>query len=60
MKTKSFLPYLLSLFVFMGIALAYFSPVLKGEKILQSDIQQFRGMAKEIQDYRARYDEEAY
>ena len=60
MKTKSFLPYLLSLFVFMGIALAYFSPVLKGEKILQSDIQQFRGMAKEIQDYRAKYDKEPY
>ena len=36
----------------MIASIVYFHPVLKGQKISQSDITQFNGMAKEIVDYR--------
>lgn len=57
---KKFLPHLVALFVFSLAALAYFSPVLSGEKLFQSDIQQFIGMAKEINDFRADNQEEPF
>tara|TARA_B100000795_G_scaffold67949_1_gene46927 strand:+ start:1281 stop:3662 length:2382 start_codon:yes stop_codon:yes gene_type:complete len=41
-------------------AVIYFHPILNGKKIQQSDITQFRGMAKEIQDYRAQNNAEPY
>ena len=46
--------------VFIIVALGYFSPVLRGDKLFQSDIQQFRGMSKEIKDFRAANDKEPY
>ncbi len=57
---KKILPYLGVVAVFVVVSLVYFSPVLKGQKLFQNDIQQFRGMAKEIQDFRAEYGEEPY
>ena len=57
---KQIVPYLIAIAVFVFVALAYFSPVLKGEKLFQSDIQQFRGMSKEIVDFRAKNGEEPY
>jgi hypothetical protein len=60
MKIKKLIPYLIVLLVFAGVALAFFSPVLKGEKLFQSDIQQFRGMSKEIKDFRVKHGEEPY
>ena len=57
---KQIVPYLIAIAVFAFVALAYFSPVLKGEKLFQSDIQQFRGMSKEIVDFRAKNGEEPY
>ncbi len=60
MKIKKIAPYLIAIVVFAVVALLYFSPVLKGEKLFQSDIQQFRGMSKEIVDYREAYGEEPY
>lgn len=44
----------------MIASLLYFHPVLKGQKIAQSDITQFSGMAKEIKDYRADKNKEPY
>ncbi|MBT8211409.1 MAG: hypothetical protein KJP14_12855, partial [Eudoraea sp.] len=41
-------------------ALAYFHPVLQGKAIRQSDIQQYIGMSKEQNDFRAEFDEEPY
>ncbi|MEA1787466.1 YfhO family protein [Arenibacter sp. GZD96] len=47
--------------VFFGLAaLAYFHPVLQGKVILQSDIEQFTGMAKEQIDFRIKTGEEPY
>ncbi len=45
-------PYLIAIIFFMVITLIYFSPILEGKKIKQSDIVHFKGMSKEIVDYR--------
>ncbi|MDT7827065.1 YfhO family protein [Pricia sp. S334] len=45
---------------FVIAALAYFSPVLQGKVIEQSDIIQFTGMAKEQVDFRKKTGEEPY
>lgn len=55
MKTPSFrslAPYLAAIVVFILITFAYFSPLLEGKQILQSDIVNHKGMSKEIVDYR--------
>ena len=49
---KKFLPHLLVLVGFVIVSLFYFSPVLEGKKIFQSDIVQYIGMAKEQNDFR--------
>ena len=38
---------------FLVILFLYFSPVIKGEVLLQGDIVQYKGMSKEVTDYRA-------
>ena len=42
------------------ISLTYFSPVLQGKKIFQSDIVQYTGMAKQQNDFRKSTGEETY
>ncbi|NVO18748.1 MAG: YfhO family protein [Bacteroidetes bacterium] len=51
---KKYLPYLVAIAVFVVIILAYFNPVLEGKKMKQSDITNWKGMSKEIADYRAK------
>jgi len=60
MNLKFFSPHLVSLLVFIIAALLYFHPVLKGEKLSQSDITQHIGMAKEVNDYRTTTGSEPY
>ncbi len=55
---KQYLPYLLAIAIFVGITLAYFNPLLEGKKMKQSDITNWKGMSKEIVDYRAKTGEE--
>jgi hypothetical protein len=57
---KKFLPHLLVLVGFVIVSLFYFSPVLEGKKIFQSDIVQYIGMAKEQNDFRDQTGEEPY
>ena len=56
MDTKNLLrksgPYILAIVLFMVISVIYFSPVLEGKKLQSSDGAQFKGMSKEIVDYR--------
>jgi len=59
MKNK-YIPFVIAIVVFIIASLAYFSPVLEGKKIFQSDIAQFRGMSKEIVEYRNEKKEEPY
>ena len=57
---KKILPHLIILVGFIIISLAYFSPVLKGKQIFQSDIMQHNGMAKQQRDFRSQTGEETY
>lgn len=57
---KKFLPHVLVILGFICVSLAYFSPVLSGKALLQSDIVQYTGMAKEQIDFRANFNEEPY
>ncbi len=45
-------PHLLAVLIFLALTMAYFSPMLQGEMLKQHDISQFRGMSKEISDFR--------
>ena len=60
MKIKQLAPYLIAIVIFVIASITYFNPVLKGQKIKQSDITQFKGMSKEIADYRIEKGEEPY
>ena len=60
MKSKKLLPYIIAIAIFIFASLTYFYPVLKGQKIAQSDITQFRGMVKEINNFRADKNTEPY
>ncbi|MFT4803056.1 MAG: hypothetical protein ACI9YE_000245 [Psychroserpens sp.] len=57
---KKFLPHLLVLVGFVVISLAYFSPVLQGKKIYQSDIMHYIGMAEQQKEFKATTGEETY
>lgn len=57
---RKFLPHILVVIGFAVVALLYFSPVLSGKKIYQSDIVQYLGMAKEQIDFREATGEEPY
>lgn len=57
---KEYLPHLVVLLLFVIASLAYFSPVLQGKKIFQSDIVQYTGMAKQQNDFREATGEETY
>lgn len=56
---KKATPYLVAVIVFLTITLVYFSPLLEGKKLKQHDIAMFKGMSKEISDFREDTGEEA-
>jgi hypothetical protein len=60
MRIKQLAPYLIAIVIFVIASITYFHPVLTGQKIKQSDITQFKGMSKEIVDYRAEKGTEPY
>ena len=60
MNFKQIIPHIVSLSLFVVVALMYFNPVLNGKKISQSDITQHIGMAKEVNDFRKATGEEPY
>ncbi len=55
---RQIVPYLAAIIIFLGITLIYFSPLLEGKKLKQHDIAMFKGMSKEIVDFRAKTGEE--
>lgn len=57
MKFTKYLPYAGAIVVFIIASLLYFNPVLGGKQIKQSDITQYRGMAKEMMDFRKQNNE---
>lgn len=56
---KSILPVVTGIVIFIVLTFGYFTPLMKGKTIVQSDMVQNRGMAKETNDYREKYNEEA-
>ena len=54
------IPYIIALAIFLLASIVYFHPVLDGKKLHQSDITQFTGMVKEINDFRADNNSEPY
>ncbi|RNC86311.1 MAG: hypothetical protein ED556_08435 [Winogradskyella sp.] len=60
LNLKRVLPHLLVLIGFVVLSLAYFSPVLQGKKIFQSDIMHYKGMAKQQIDFAKAEGEETY
>jgi hypothetical protein len=59
-KWKELLPYLIAILCFYLVTLVYFSPILEGKRLEQSDIKNSIGASKEIMDHREKYGEEPY
>lgn len=57
---KRLVPHILVLIGFVLLSLAYFSPVLQGKKIFQSDIMHYIGMAQQQKDFAKAEGEETY
>ena len=57
---KKYAKHLLVFIGFVLLSVGYFSPILQGKKIMQSDIVQYTGMAKQHIDFRASNASETY
>ena len=57
---KKIIPHLVVLLVFVVASVAYFSPILNGKQIKQSDIAQYIGMSKQFKDYNKTATNESY
>ena len=55
---KKLLPGGVAVILFYLLSLAYFSPVLEGKQLMQGDKRNWQGMAQEVQEHRAEFDEE--
>ncbi|MCX7955263.1 MAG: YfhO family protein [Bacteroidales bacterium] len=49
--TKQTLYYFLPIIIFIAISFIYFSPILQGKRLQQSDVMNYTGMAKEALDW---------
>ncbi|MBS3777343.1 MAG: hypothetical protein KGY70_19270, partial [Bacteroidales bacterium] len=58
-RFRKLVPHIVAIVIFIGLSYSYFSPLLEGKDIQQSDITHFKGMSKEVRDYRADTGEEA-
>ena len=56
---KKLSPHLIVILLFVGISFAYFSPVLQGKRLDMPDIKHWKGMSKEVTDFRNTTGEEA-
>lgn len=57
---KNLIPHIIVIVLFCVVSVGYFSPVLKGKTIFQSDIAQYNGMAKQQKDFKKSTGEETY
>jgi len=56
---KKITPHLMVLLLFVAISFVYFSPVLEGKRLDMPDIKNWKGMSKEVVDFREATGEEA-
>lgn len=60
-RLKKFFPHLAAIGIFFIITLFYFSPLIfEGKEILQEDIMRYKGVSKEITDFREKYGKELF
>jgi len=59
-KRNKIFPFVVAILLFSLASIIYFHPILKGHKLNQSDITQFRGMVKDINDFRSEENIEPY
>ena len=53
---KKYTPHLISIIIFVIISVVYFfHPVLDGKILSAHDIDTWKGMSKEVRDYRSAY-----
>ncbi len=57
---KKLIPHIISLFLFIAVSIIYFSPVLQGKILQQSDIVQSKGMEHEREIYKQKDGKEIY
>ena len=57
-NVKKIYPHLIAIGLFLIISILYLSPSLKGYSLKQDDIDNHKGVAKEIKDHRSQYGEE--
>jgi len=55
---KNLFPHIIAILVFLVISAIYFYPQLKGDILFQSDLNNYKGMSKEINDFRKETGEE--
>ena len=60
MKRIKIFPSIVAILIFSLASIIYFHPILKGHKLNQSDITQFRGMVKDINDFRSEENREPF
>lgn len=60
MDFKKILPHIAAVLLFITASILYFSPVLQGKQIKQSDITQYIGMSKQQKDFREQEKTEPY
>jgi len=58
-QLKKLSPHLIVLLLFVSLSFAYFSPVMQGKMLDMPDIKHWKGMSKEVQDFRETTGEEA-
>ena len=59
-RFQALLPHIAAIIGFVLVSVIYFHPILKGDKIYQSDIAQYTGMAKEQNDFRKETESEPF
>lgn len=57
--SKTFIPIVLSIIIFIALSIFYLSPLMEGKKLKQGDIVNHQGMSKEISDFRNATGDEA-
>lgn len=48
---QQILPHVFAIVCFLAVTFVYFSPLLQGKVLPQSDVQQYKGISKELSDY---------
>ena len=56
---KNFIPHFIAIGVFIAISAIYFSPVFEGKVLSAHDIDTWKGLSKDVVDYRSETGEEA-